>query len=309
MTLGSRESHQAPFFVLAPPRSGSTVVTMMLGEHPELCAFPELHLFEAEWIGDALRRRPDMPAALHHYNRSGVLRALAQVHEHVQTDETITRASRWLEERRDWRCEMVFDYLLDTVAPLIGTENTPETASNAASLQRALGAYPQARLIHLVRHPVSTIRSIARLWSGQRGNGSSLYTWSASVWLSTHARLLDIGRILGSEQMVRVRAEDVINRPDPTLRGLARCLNISTADDALESMAHPENSVYASVGPRLAPGGGDASFFESPHLRRIDENDSLALPAEWNLNKNVVSGIMTLAEELGYGSDRRTELI
>lgn len=298
--LEVRESHHAPVLVLAPPQSGSTVTTMMLGEHPELYGFPELRLFEDEHVDGVLRAEPGIPQELQHYRRSGVLRALAQVHEESQTNEAITRADRWLTERLGWRCDALFDYLLDAITPRIGVENSPETASTAASLQRAVRAYPRARLIHLVRHPASAIRSIAHLRSGPK---HFVHLWSASLWLSTHARLFDIERILGAEQAYRLRAEDVINRPRPSLRRLAHWLGVSEADDAIEKMMHPENSSYASVGPSLAPGGGDAGFLESPRLRRMEELDSLEFPAEWNLNRNVVEGIVALAREFGYGPD------
>jgi hypothetical protein len=298
---GLRSSH-SPIFILAPPRSGSTVVTTMLGEHPQLASFPELRLFEAEQIGETLRRRPETPAVLHDYNRSGLLRALAQVHVGEQTDEAIIAAAKWLGDRSAWSCFQVLDYLLDAIAPLTGVENSPETASNPLSLHRAIESYPKARLIHLVRHPVPTIRSIVSLWSQIRAVAvsESLYRWAASVWLSTHARLLDIDAALGPGTMLRLRAEDVINRPHRMLGEVARWLEISAFDDAIEQMTHPENSPYAFPGPRLAPGGGDRSFFASPWLRTMLVPDRLEFPDEWGLERPVIAGMSVLAETLGY---------
>lgn len=40
----------SPVFVLAPARSHTSVVTQMLGQHPETYAFPELVLFNGETL-------------------------------------------------------------------------------------------------------------------------------------------------------------------------------------------------------------------------------------------------------------------
>ena len=38
-----------PLFILAPPRSFTTVTSAMIGQHPEMYGLPETNLFVAEW--------------------------------------------------------------------------------------------------------------------------------------------------------------------------------------------------------------------------------------------------------------------
>ena len=64
----------------------------MLGEHPELYGFPELHVF----VGDTVQEVIDFEKSnnkRHAAGPPGLLRTLAQIHDGVQTNGT--RASRY----------------------------------------------------------------------------------------------------------------------------------------------------------------------------------------------------------------------
>ena len=45
-----------PLIILSPPRSFSSVISTMIGQHPQIYGFPELHLFSGETLGDILER-------------------------------------------------------------------------------------------------------------------------------------------------------------------------------------------------------------------------------------------------------------
>mgnify|MGYP006327808131 CR=1 FL=1 len=51
----------APVFLLAPPRSYTSLINAMLGQHPQCFGLPELCLFNVEtlvelWVRDNVRR-------------------------------------------------------------------------------------------------------------------------------------------------------------------------------------------------------------------------------------------------------------
>src|SRR5579862_6331286 len=49
---GQQNPMKPPVLLLCPPRSFSSVVGAMLGQHPELYGFPELSLFAADTLAD-----------------------------------------------------------------------------------------------------------------------------------------------------------------------------------------------------------------------------------------------------------------
>ncbi len=100
--------------ILSPPRSFSSVVSTMIGQHPQIYCLPELHLFVGETIGQILDREQKKG---NYGGPPGTLRALAQLHDGVQTTTTIIRATAWLIERRDCSVKQLIDHLLLLITP------------------------------------------------------------------------------------------------------------------------------------------------------------------------------------------------
>ena len=249
--------------ILSPPRSFSSVVSTMIGEHPELYCFPELHLFNGDTIEEVITHQRGMRVRFGPY---GVVRALAQLHDGVQTTGTILKAIAWLQERRDWSTKKLYDYLLAQIAPLIGVEKSPETATRELFLERAYAQFPNAYYPLLARHPVSSAKSMREffedLWHLEGGKNYIL------LWYKTHANILNFTRKLPTGQTMRIRGEDVLSEPDVFLPQISEWMGLRTDAQAIDAMKHPENSPYAFVGPDPAPGGNDKKFCENPRLRQ-----------------------------------------
>src|SRR5262245_1049021 len=157
----------SPIFVLAPARSNSSVVTAMLGQHPELCVFPELALFRKDTVGELLADPPGWRGAPAQLRMAGVYRALAEHHGGAQTSDTVAAAARWVEARSGWSVAQLFDHLLELAAPQVGIEKSPESSSRDEYLTRMVEAYPRARFLHLARHPRTSVDSMHRAWFGR----------------------------------------------------------------------------------------------------------------------------------------------
>lgn len=248
--------------ILSPPRSFSSVISTMIGEHPQLYCFPELHLFNGETVEEVIAYQRGKRVRFGPY---GVVRALAQLHDGIQTTGTILKAIAWLQERRHWSTKKLYDYLLDAVHPMIGVEKSPETATREILLERAYAQFPNAYFLHLTRHPVSSARSMREffedLWQLEGGKNYLL------LWYKAHANILNFTRQLPAGQTMRIKGEDVLSEPDVYLPQIAQWLGLSTSAEAIEAMKHPENSPYAFVGPSPAPGGNDKKFCQNPRLR------------------------------------------
>jgi hypothetical protein len=292
----------APLFVLAPARSYSSLIVAMLGRHPELYGFPELRLFRATRVAELLLDPAPSQGAPASERLDGLLRALAQLHDGQQTVESVSRAYGWLERRTHWGVETVFDHLLELVSPLTGVEKSPETSRTDDALRRASAAYPRARILHLVRHPWSTVRSMLEAWS-------SLPYWGVdevdapqyclNVWLEQHCRIAAFGRSLGSGQFIRLRSEDVVDRPLDVLAVFCRWMGIDDGDDSILAMMHPERSPFASHGPVNAGGGYDPKFLTNPRLR-CGQAPPLAVPDEWRVDAAPLRTAVDLARQFGY---------
>ncbi|MBT8419653.1 MAG: sulfotransferase [Gammaproteobacteria bacterium] len=258
-----------PLIILSPPRSFSSVVSTMLGQHPELYGFPELHLF----VGDTVREVLDREYKHGNYGGPpGVLRTLAQLHDGVQTSATILRAIGWLIGHQDWGSKALLDYLLEKVAPRIGVEKSPVTCARPLWIERAYTSYPQAYYLHLTRHPVPTRQSMAEFFENNRRrkgrtSGRDDMMDRLMSWYIMHNNIASFTNGLPTGQTLRVRGEDILSEPDTYLPQICEWLGIRTDREAILAMKHPELSPYALPGPMPAPGGNDPKFMQSPALR------------------------------------------
>jgi hypothetical protein len=297
----------SPVFVLAPARSNSSVVTAMLGQHPELCVFPELALFRKDTVDELLTDPPGwkgIPAPL---RLAGVYRALAEHHDGCQTAESVAAAAAWLEERRAWGVAEVLDHLLELATPRTGIEKSPESSSRDEYLARLDTAYPRARYLHLTRHPVSTAASMHAAWSDKgywNVSPGLFHHFCLGVWYHQHARIAAHAERLPAGRVLRVRSEDVIGDPGAALPPICAWLGIDPGPEAVEAMTHPERSPYARIGPPAAAGGWDESFLRDPVLRQADLPAVLDLPTGWNVDPRLSLAVFELAARLGYETPR-----
>jgi hypothetical protein len=305
----------APVFVLAPPRSYSSVVTTMIGQHPDLADLPELKLF-------AYRTIAELEASLPRYWRErgfthrspGLVRALAQFECGDQEPDSLARAREWLQDRPHWSGAQVFDVLLARLAPRAAVEKSPENVATAAALRRLSGAYPNARYLHLTRHPVTTQVSMVehrrRTVPSHPLDGQPMA--GIAAWHDVHARILRFLARLAPERVLQVRAEDVLNDPDHQLAAIARWLGLRTDAAAIAAMRHPEASPFARFAPASSGviGGHDPEFLRAPTPRAVALPATVEQPAGWRGEARLWRRTVALALRLSYGRDElRAELL
>ena len=302
----ARDPHRfAPVFLLATARSCSSVVTAMIGQHPQLCGLPELKLFAAPTIGEMEASLPRFWIERGVTHRSpGLVRALAEYLFGRQDAAGLTAAREWLAARRDWPGEAVLDVLLAEVSPRLAIEKSPENAASDEALARFVDAYPAARYIHLTRDPAATQRSMhahwARVMPEHPLEGQPMLGFAA--WVDVNRRILGFTERLPPGQVLRLRAEDVLDGSPAGLRDVVSWLGLDGTPAAIEAMAHPEASPFARPGPKESGiiGGYDPGFLEAPVLRSLATPPPLRRPEDWAGHDALWEMVEDLAARLGY---------
>jgi hypothetical protein len=253
----------------------------MLGQHPQLYGLPEVNLFAAATYADLAERVYSMRPGFRH----GLLRAIAQLGLGGQTPETIEQARTWLDEHPAASTAELFQDLVAWAAPRRLVDKSPLYAYTGEALERIEAACPDACYLHLTRHPRATCESVLRMRAEirerqERGafprraqeiaheNRLADVEDPASLWLKPQQHILAFLERIPAERQRRLRGEDFMADPDAYLPGLCEWLGVSAEPGALERMKHPEESPYASLGPRNALFGNDPSYLRSPKLRR-----------------------------------------
>jgi hypothetical protein len=281
----------------------------MLGQHPELYGFPELNLFVADTVA-GLRR-------FHAANRTwlesasgfppGLLRAVAQLLFGAQQPETIHGASAWLRSRGHWSVGRVLDLLLERLQPRLGVDKSPVTVLSPQLLERALVLYPEARFLHLTRHPVPAYRSMRRQFRARLERLApgleepARADFFARLWCRPHEEVLRFLDGLPVDRVRTVRGEDALRHPDVHLPPLLDWLGLATDSAVIEAMMHPEASPYARFGPSPARGGHDPSVLTDPRMRSVKETPGLDAVATLGLEPDLNERMVGLARRFGYG--------
>ncbi len=258
--------------LLSPPRSFSSLVSTMIGQHPEIYGFPELHLMMRDTVGEVLRWERRCQRYL---GPPGLLRALAELVYGGQTAENVLTAANWLEDCADWSSADMMDFIMDRAAEATGArfclEKSPSITFLPPGLERVRQAWPDALYVHVTRHPVSLKKSMDEfVETSHRFTDAEKQVRlenSMTAWPVTQRNILDFCASLAPGQYLRIRGEDVLSDATGVMTQVAEWLGLRTDDDAIAAMLRPEDSPYASLGPVNAPFGNDPKFVASPKFR------------------------------------------
>lgn len=324
-----------PLIILGPPRSFTSVVCAMLGQHPQMYGLPEMNLFICEkmllwWL--LLSRGTTIGA-------HGLLRVIAQINWGIQTEATISQARRWVRQRLRYSTGDVFMEVAERMSPLVLVDKSPITVERMEGMQRALRIFPGAKFLHLLRHPLGHGQSVVKVleefpkfspWprgleelmttkrppqgvaKGPRRTSDlngllDLSTDPPTLdpqmrWYKLHSNILAFLAIVPPEQQMQVRGEDLLTEPDHHLREIASWIGLRVDAKAVEAMKHPERSPFACLGPSNAKMGNDPNFLQRPALRTGQANaQSLEGPLPWRRDGlGFRTEVRALAQQFGY---------
>ncbi|MET0622971.1 MAG: amino acid adenylation domain-containing protein, partial [Pyrinomonadaceae bacterium] len=139
-------------FVLSPPRSGSTLLRVMLAGHPSLFAPPELELLSF----NTLAERREALSGKYSFWLEGTVRALMEI-----KGCGMEEARRLMEEceERNFSVPQFYGLMQEWIGGRMLVDKTPSYALDREVLRRAENHFDGARYVHLLRHPYGMIRS------------------------------------------------------------------------------------------------------------------------------------------------------
>ena len=295
----------APLFLLAPPRSYTSVINAMIGQHPQMYGLPELNLFNVSKLKDLWRRVSDTMS-----ERNGLLRAVAEIYAGEQTPGAIAMAVHWAAAREEREVGEVYKELAARIDPLIPVEKSPAYTFSVQRLARIYATFPDARFIHLVRHPIPQCNSVMKFNNGLFAlivnaiefEKDRTYVEPQIAWYNLNINIINFLATVPREQQIRIRGEDLMEHPQEHLKTICRWVGVRDDDDAIDEMMHPERSPFACFGPITALFGNDPNFLRGPSFRRhTPKLPSLRDPVSWRDDeKGIYPEVNALAQEFGY---------
>lgn len=243
-------------FVLAPPRSGTTLLRVMLAGHSRLFAAPELQLLPFGTLG---QRRAAFTGRFSLW-LEGTIRALMELR---CCDAEAAKALMQEYEDRDCSTHDFYRVLQDWVAPRILVDKTPQYVLDRACLERAERVFDGALYVHLVRHPGAMVRSFERFHVHQvlflKEHGFAARQLGELVWLLAHRNAAEFLRGIPAERQFRLRFEDLVSSPRGAMEALCGRFGLPFEEEMIEPYRNLDRKMTDGIYPQSTP-MGDTEF-------------------------------------------------
>jgi hypothetical protein len=230
-------------FVLSAPRSGSTLLRVLLAGHPRLFAPPELELLSFHTMAE----RHAAFAGRNRFWLEGLERAVMEIDGGgpEAARETVAVA-----EREGWTTERFYAEMQALLGDRLLVDKSPAYALDPAVLGRAEAGFRDARYLHLVRHPHAVVRSFeeARLEQVffRHPHSFGRRELAELIWTVSHQNIVDFLAGIPEERQHWVRFEELVAEPEKVLRGICAFLGLAYEP----AMADP----YDGSGSRMTDG-------------------------------------------------------
>ena len=281
-------------FLLSAPRSGSTLFRIILAGNPALFAPPELHLL---YFSTMAQRHQALANKWNEHLLSGAVRAL--MHLHSSSAEEVEAFLRSCEERQMPTHEF-YRLMQQLLGPRLLVEKTPTYTFHPHVLRRAERDFESPFYIHLVRHPCGMMRSFEdakfeQLVPFMRDSGISRRRLAELTWLISNKNIAAFEATVPSERFLRIRYEDLVQKPEPTVRLICDFLKVPFADEMLNP--YNDSSQRMTDGLKFAAEySGDLKF----HLHYRIEPEAAERWRQFDSEQSLSKLSRELAAHLGY---------
>lgn len=206
-------------FILSAPRSGSTLLRVMLAGHPGLSSPPELHLLPFETMQS---REAELGLS---QLGEGLKRAFMAL-KNIDAAASQELVDRLITENIS--VQEVYQQLQQLAGDRLLVDKSPSYASNRATLERGEEIFEGAKYIHLVRHPYAAIESFARMRMDKlvSAGDADPYELAELIWRDSNQNILNLAQDIDPERYHLVYYEDLVSQPQSVLKGICQFLGV-----------------------------------------------------------------------------------
>ncbi len=210
-------------FILAPPRSGTTLLRVMLAGHPQLFAANELQLLHF----DNLKERADAYTGKFALWKEGAVRALMQL-LNISTEDAKSIIQE--KELQATSSQEFFKYIQGLLGDRLLVDKSPSYALDPIALQRAESIFENALYIHLHRHPYSMIKSFEKMRMHQvmylNSHDYPARQTGELIWQQSHQNIISFLDNIPQERQFNLAYESLVADPRTAMEQLCQQFNL-----------------------------------------------------------------------------------
>jgi amino acid adenylation domain-containing protein len=290
------EKNPPALFVLSPPRSGSTLLRILLAGHPGLFAPPELTLLSFTMLQEVESGYQSLVRTIMQIKECGVEEAKEILEQYMKQDistrDFYRQIQQWLGNR------MLVD-------------KSPVYAGNIDVLKRAEAEFENPYYIHLVRHPYGTINSFEGARIDLFGGAQLLEKLSLTrkafaelAWTVCHQNIQDLLEDVPAHRKMQLRFEELLENPREKMEAICRFLKLDFHPDMLQPYKDKQQRMTDGI-HKDSMMMGDPKFHQH---KRIESN----VADQWKKrykNDFLGSEAVRMAKNYGYTLLNKTKSI
>ena len=241
----SAERINKPIFVLGSPRSGTSILTWCLGQHPNI--IPQE---ESNWLGSFAIH------AASGYQRGSARGAHGQLSAiGVGREEFLALFGQTINElilshRKQFqmqRAQLGLDVPPFTISRSPNepksrwVDGTPDYSFYICGLRKL---FPEALFVHLVRDVTAVVRSLLNFFPNGRNRLVANEQAAYEYWLRRVTACVEAEQAYGPDVVYRMRYSDIVEQPESAVTSLLGFLGEPYAPECLEPLAERINSAH-----------------------------------------------------------------
>lgn len=236
-------------FVFSPPRSGSTLLRVMLAGHPRLFSPPELELLSFP----TLMARKQAYAGVPGQWLEGAVRTVMEVRG-CGPDEARQIVTEFEDQGRS--VKDFYRLIQDNIGDRLMVDKTPGYSAAVEFMRQAEELFDEPLYVQLLRHPCGMMRSYVEYhmhvhFSARYAAGMEVpftpYQLAEITWILGHENIETFFKDVPEQRRYRMRFEDVVTAPETSMRGLCDFLGMDYHEEMIHPYEHREKKMLDGV--------------------------------------------------------------
>jgi amino acid adenylation domain-containing protein len=298
--ITGKAKNRRAVFVLAPPRSGTTLLRVLLGGHSQLFAPPELELMPYNTLKD----RREVNSGRDAFWLEGTIRAVMELRG---IDADAAKALMEGYEEQDMSVMSFYGELQNWMDNRILVDKSPSYVLDKSILQRIEDTFQNPIYIHLHRHPRGMINSFVeaklhQIFFRYPHNFDSTQL-AELIWAHSHSNITEFLETIPTDRHLKVSFEDLTKSAGEEIEKICALIGIDFEPEMLAIYEKDARKKLMTDGiHKESKMLGDVKFHTHS---KIDHNAA----ERWKKNgqKLEVSDFTTnLANKLGYGKPQNS---
>lgn len=299
-SVSSATKNPQAIFLLCPPRSGSTLLRVMLAGSERIFAPPEIELLTF----NTLRERSATFSGRESYRQEGLTRAVMEI-----KGCDVDQANQLLGEleQQDFTVQQMYGQLQAWLGDRLLLDKTPANCLDLVALQRIEEEFDNPLYIHLTRHPLGMIRSflearLAAVFFRRADHPFAPRELAELIWYTCNHNIQTLLLGVPANRQFRIGFEQLVAAPETHARRLAEFLGVPFQAEMVAPHRNKEKKMTDGLHQ-------ESKMMGDPKFHQHKSIDATVADRWKHETPSTDLGALTdaLAVELGYPSTRPEE--